>query len=147
VTIYDKATQIDEWPENDQDYARQFGTSTRAGAKVLQSLGLLHGYGFAPTFAAMLAHLSYHGPGPVGTLWTPSLSAGPDRSGFARLDRAERPSGGHCYLAYGIDMRRGAVRFLNSWSHWGPFWLTMEDAEWLFEREGEFVAPQERRPA
>lgn len=146
VEVYDAACLLDPWPENNHARdGRQFGTAIRAGGQALRAAGLIEAYGFAPTFAAVRTHLSHVGAGGFGTIWPPSMSAGPDpKTGFVRVDRSQRSDNGHAYLAYKIDMRRGAIGCLNSWDTWGPFWLTMEDAEWLFDRDGEFCAPQER---
>jgi len=144
VEIYDAACLLDPWPENDAP-DRQFGTAIRAGGQALRAMGLIEAYGFAPTFAAVRTHLSHHGPGGFGTIWLRSMSERPGRDGFVRVDRSSPVDGGHAYLAYKIDLKRGALGCLQSWRDWGPFWLAMEDAEWLFERDGEFCAPQERR--
>jgi hypothetical protein len=47
--IYDAAIKVDEFPDNDNDTDRQMGTSVRAGAKVLQTLGLLDEYAWITT--------------------------------------------------------------------------------------------------
>ena len=140
--IYDKAIEIDEFPENDRDYARQFGTSVRAGARVLQGMGLISAYGWAYDIDTAIDWLCWHGPLVSGTVWLDSMF---DRrkDGSVAVDRTRRPVGGHAYLWAGWNEKRGAVYCVNSWRTWGGFWLAGEDAEWLLLQDGEVCSPTE----
>ena len=140
--IYDRAIQLDEWADNDRDTARQFGTSVRAGAKVLQELGLISAYGWAFDLDTALAWLSWHGPLVIGTNWYDSMFER-GRDGYLRIPPGARVAGGHCTLVVGIDVKRGAVRGLTSWRDWGYWWLSFEDFARLIREDGECCSPTE----
>jgi hypothetical protein len=141
--IYDAAISIDEWTENDGDTARQFGTSVRAGAKVLQALGLLDHYAFVQSIHEAIDWLCSPRGGPLvtGFNWYETMFER-NAAGFLTIGGAIR--GGHCTLAHGWDNRRGAVKCLTSWRDFGPFWLAGEDFERLLREDGEACAPVDR---
>ena len=64
LEIYDRATELDEFPGNERD--RQAGTSVRAGAKALQERGVLAAYGWARTPEETIAWLNARGPVVIG---------------------------------------------------------------------------------
>jgi len=140
TTIYDEAIKVDEWPDNDNDTARQFGTSVRAGAQALRARGHLDTFGWAFDADTVIDWLCASGPIVLGTAWLESFSV-PTAEGFLKVNPVTRVRGGHAYLANGVSLKRGAVRCTNSWGPtWnqrGRFWLSFEDLDWLIRREGE----------
>ncbi len=140
--IYDAAILIDEWRDNDNDTARQFGTSVRAGAKALQALGLISAYGWAYDLDTALAWLSWHGPLVIGTAWYSSMFER-HKDGYLRIEPRARVTGGHCTILTGVDVTRGAVRGLTSWRDWGYWWMSFEDFARLLREDGECCSPTE----
>lgn len=140
--IYDAAIAIDEWASNDNDTARQFGTSVRAGARVLQALGLLTSYGWADDVDTAVDWLCWHGPMVGGFNWYSSFYER-DKSGFLSIAPGARVAGGHCFLIQGWDERRGAAVCLNSWATYGRFLLSGETFERLLREDGECATPVE----
>lgn len=142
--IYDWAIRDDPWPDNDTDVARQFGTSIRSGMRAAQHYGLIQAYGWAQSMAHVIDYLSWEGGLVLGTVWLPSMFER-TREGFVKLNRNQRPVGGHAYYANGYNQRRGAIRCTNSWREWGGFWLAAEDVEYLiYGANGEAASAQER---
>ena len=144
--IYDRATVVDEWSDNDNDVNRQFGTSVRAGAKVLQGMGLIASYGWAYDIGTAIDWLCWKGPLVAGTIWMESMFER-NKWGHIGVDRGGRVAGGHAYLWAGWNEKRGAVYCVNSWRDWGGFFLAGEDAEWLLKQNGEVCSPTESRGA
>jgi len=144
--IYDRATVVDEWSDNDNDVHRQFGTSVRAGAKVLQGMGLIASYGWAYDIDTAIDWLCWRGPLVAGTAWYESMFTR-GGEGYVGVDRNSRAAGGHAYLWAGWSEKRGAVYCVNSWRDWGGFFLAGEDAEWLLKQNGEVCSPTESRGA
>lgn len=140
--IYDAAIKADEWSENDNDTARQFGTSVRAGAKALQALGLISAYGWAYDLDTALDWLSWHGPLVGGFNWYDTFFDR-DKDGFLRLTPRSRLVGGHCILIVGVDLKRQAVRCLTSWRDFGYFFLSFDDFARLLREDGELCSPTE----
>ncbi len=132
--IYDRAIQVDEFPENDHDTARRMGTSVRAGAKALQELGLISGYGWEFAAAGAIRWLATTGGLVTGFNWYDSMFER-DREGFLRIAPGARKVGGHSTYAYRWDRRRGAIGLYTSWRDIGPFLLSGEDFARLLERE------------
>ena len=132
-SVYEEAKRIDEWPGEDYD-----GTSVRAGAKVLQSLGYVDSYHWAWDIDTLVNALLTAGPVVVGTLWTSDMFM-PSREGIAKPTGYE--VGGHAYLATGINLNHGLIRFKNSWGRqWGRtgrFRMAIEDFEKLLLMDGE----------
>src|SRR6267378_3399804 len=66
MDIYCASVKVDEFEDNDDDCARarphQSGTSVRAAAKVLQTLGYINEYNWAFDAATVLQWLVQHGP-------------------------------------------------------------------------------------
>jgi hypothetical protein len=146
--IYDAATQVDEWAENDRDTERRFGTSVRAAAKVIQSLGHLTTYVWAERAEDARDFILGQSPVVLGTDWMQAFFT-PARDGTVRYRPDDTVAGGHAYLAIGYSAARGAFRCLNSWSRsWGDqgrFWLPGEALTALLERGGEACAGVEVR--
>lgn len=134
-TIYNLSQQIDEWPGENYD-----GTSVRAGAKVLQRLGLITNYYWASTAEQIADFLLQHDGGTVvtGTIWTNRMFF-PDKNGIIYPQGSIE--GGHAYLLTGYNQKTGLFRITNSWgTHWGQSgrsWLQGEDLQRLLDQDGE----------
>lgn len=110
--LYNEAQLVDEWPGNNYD-----GTSVRAGAKVLKSLGFISSYRWAWDIDDVIAVLLHVSPVVVGTLWTNDMFY-PDEKGMIKT--TGHVAGGHAYLLDGINLDRGIIRIKNSWGrNWG----------------------------
>jgi hypothetical protein len=156
--IYDAAIQIDEWPDNDDDTERQFGTSVRAGAKVLQDWGYLGTYHWAwdiESTANWLAGIDAEGrfvggPVVIGVNWYYGMFR-TDAEGFLRVNPTDRVAGGHCVCLTGWNEKRGFAYGINSWSaQWGKkgrFYIPGELLDRLIREDGEVCTSSEiRRP-
>ncbi len=139
--FYRECQRIDEWPGEQYD-----GTSVRAGADLLLRAGLVESYHWTRSAEEAANYLLRFGTLGFGTVWTEDMFR-PDASGFIRP--TGRVVGGHAYLAIGYSRKRGAFRFINSWSSsWGQrgrFWMTGEDVEKLIAWDGEVAAAKEVR--
>lgn len=164
MTVFDLYRQIvavDEFPENDaeataRDQDLQSGTSVRAGAKAVQSLGRLASYLWAQSVEDVRAwHLAGFGGCVVGFNWYAGMME-TDRDGFLRA--TGRVIGGHSTETTGWSdrvLRRGkrvrALRLQNSWPlPWGDkgegrAWLAEEDLARLIAEDGEVCASTEIR--
>lgn len=143
-TIYYECTQVDEWAGNDNGDL-QFGTSVRAGAKVLQSRGVITEYTWCWDVDTCLDFLLTKGPVVIGVNFYDGMF-GLDPAGFMRVGGGL--AGGHCMLLLGANERTRAVRGLNSWgAGWGQngrFWMTYDDLARLISEDGEACAAVER---
>jgi C1A family cysteine protease len=133
VDLYKAAQKIDEWPGEDYD-----GTSVRAGAKVLQSLGLISGYLWADSMDTLKRFVVQRGPVVIGTDWF----SGMDRTRGGYTIPEGRHRGGHAYLVHGWSASRKAFRAVNSWgAEWGDggkLWIDELDMQYLiFQANGE----------
>jgi hypothetical protein len=112
--VYHDAQQVDEWPGD--NYA---GTSVRAGAKILQRLGVIQDYRWAFTVANVANAILYVGPVVVGTRWYDGMFS-PDSRGFIKPTGSV--AGGHAYVLNGVNTTwdGGFFRIKNSWGrNWG----------------------------
>lgn len=110
--IYTEAQKIDEWPGENYE-----GTSVRAGAKYLQSIGKISNYYWTKDVNTLASTVLNLGPVVVGTSWYSGMYF-PDRNGLIR--RIGRLLGGHAYLINGVDMTKRLFRIKNSWGRtWG----------------------------
>ncbi len=154
--IYDAAIASDEFPDNDHDTARQYGTSIRAGCKVLQGLGLISEYTWAFDEDEVLRWiLGGHGGLVLGIPWL-SKMGDPDQEGIIRAHGV--PQGGHAIYAFGADRVRGMIHLQNSWGEEFGGWynraipqlatrrifkgcvrLPLEDLRKLMNQDGEAV--------
>jgi len=141
--IYDAATQIDQWPENDADTERQHGTSVRAAAQALKDMGRLKSYVWAFSLQPAIEWVLTKGPLVMGTNWYESMNE-TDAKGLVKLRRWTRPIGGHAYLWRGVDTRAALALCSNSWGDsWGrsgDFDVSLRDMERLIREGGECCA-------
>ena len=171
-SIYDAAITTDEFPENDRDHARQYGTSIRAGCKVLMPreegddpsllrLGLISEYKWAFDEEDILRWiLSGQGGLVLGIAWFSKMGE-PDSEGIIRAHGI--PQGGHAIYCFGADRVRGMVHLQNSWGteyggwynraipqlatrkvHLGCVRLPLEDLRKLMKMDGEAVTITEK---
>lgn len=153
--LYDLAITLDEWPQNDQDTARAFGTSVRAGYKARQQLGLVDAYAFAHDLDTALQWLCHRGPLVIGVNWYWSMMT-TDAEGWLRIAPNDRVAGGHCVLLRGWSERRGAARLVNSWGAFGALrpdgtrdghaWIDGDTLARLLREDGDFASGVEPRP-
>lgn len=138
LAIYDRATEIDEFPGND-GHNRAFGTSVRAGAEVLKQRGLIAEYRHAQRLQDVTDWLADKGPVVIGVNWYTGMARDFDGS----LLRPTGPIlGGHCVCVQGVDFDKGVVLIRNSWGKtWGPWQnglghIAFADLEKLLFAEG-----------
>lgn len=123
--IYIACTGVDEFPQNDgPDF--QFGTSVRAGGKVLKSRGLVSEYNSTTDVYTMADWIGgkdsdghfVGGPLVIGVNWYDGMFA-PDAEGF--IKPSGQVQGGHCVCLLGWNEKDGVFSGINSWgSDWGP---------------------------
>lgn len=155
--LYRRIVVIDEFPENDgeataRDDQLQYGSSVRAGAKALQSLGYLKEYSWAFSGAVARQWVLDASPVVLGTDWYSKMYT-TDLKGFLHVDG--RVNGGHCFLWLGVNLnekrddgKRGVDYFLNSWGVWGlnkagVFKMRSEDTDALIAAQGEAATATE----
>ena len=140
--IYMLAQFLDEW--DGQDYE---GTSVRAGAKVLRSLGMVEEYRWAWRAKDVIPVLLEIGPVVVGTDWYDGMEE-PDEKGF--IDLTGEVLGGHAYLLRAVNVKKRRVQITNSWgTEWGRngrAWLGFDDLDVLLRTEGEACLAVEKKP-
>lgn len=133
VALYDACRKVDQWPGT--NYA---GTSVRAGAKVLKSVGLITEYRWAFTIDEIILTLLTLGPMVIGTKWFHKMQF-PDKHGLIRPKG--RSLGGHAYLLNGVDVDKEYFRIKNSWGrNWGDKgngYITFGDFEKIYKEGGE----------
>lgn len=148
--VYDEAIQIDEFPDNNDDIARCYGTTIRAGCRVLERRGLISSYEWTYSVDEILQWmLGGHGGLNLGIDWYEGMNQ-PSPEGIIRL--TGKPIGGHAIYSFGIDRQRGLISLQNSW---GPEWggwelygkrvnpgcakLPLDDLKRLLDGNGEAV--------
>lgn len=152
--FYRRVVLQDVWPDNDfeataPDDQLQSGTSVRAGAKVLASLGYGKTYLWAKNAEDVRSWILAGLGGVVIGIWWKSNMMNLDRHGF--ISYTGENIGGHCvYLGGWNDkVKRGskrvrAARIQNSWGRgWGQSgrcWITMDDLDKAIADDGEACA-------
>lgn len=148
--IYDAATQIDEWTDNDGDTKREMGTSVRAGAQAVTDMSRLKSFLFAFDLATALEWVLLQGPVVLGVNWYSSMFK-PDAKGIVAIKPTDRVEGGHAFLWRGADTRRALAWCCNSWGDdWGlsgNFAISFRDLERLIHENGEACAATEMKLA
>jgi hypothetical protein len=143
--IYDLATTLDPWPDNDHDL--QAGTSVRAGAQAAQQMGYISQYSWAWDLVTVQNAVLTLGPVVFGLNWYNSMFDpmwDGDRA-IIRLDTSSGIAGGHCVVLNGCNMDTGFFRLKNSWGQgWGDGGhglIAFGDVEYLLAQEGEACMP------
>lgn len=153
--IYDAAIKVDQWPENDNDTARQMGTSVRAGAQVLQTLGLLKEYSWCYSADDIIRWLAGQdakgkfvgGPVVIGIPWYQGMFE-TDANGFLNISGAL--VGGHCLCLNELHAD-GVIEGIQNWAlPWGlngkgHFLIRPETLDVLVKQDGEACASTESR--
>jgi hypothetical protein len=130
--IYRKSQEIDEWPGQEPDY---YGTSIRAGARILKDLDLISSYIWGYSVEEAAKFVAENGPIVVGSRWYNGMS-NTDQNGFARPILAYE--GGHAWLIYGVDCQWETFFCVNSWGtsygRNGRFFIKFKDLEKLIDQ-------------
>lgn len=131
--FYHVCQKLDDWPG--ENYA---GTSVRAGAKVLQKVGIISEYRWAFNIDEIINTLLTIGPMVVGTQWTEKMQF-PNRNGLIKYKG--RKMGGHAYVLNGVNLDEEYFRIKNSWGKsWGDRghgYIRFSDFEKLYNDDGE----------
>jgi hypothetical protein len=131
--IYREAQKIDEWPGENYD-----GTSVRAGAKYLRSVGKIKSYLWTTNLNTLVQTVLTQGPVVVGTNWYYGMFF-PDRNG--RIKVSGYLAGGHAYLINGVNTKTQLFRIKNSWGRrWGQMghaYISFSDMSRLINEYGE----------
>lgn len=138
--LYRQCQDVDEWPGSESDPPQYEGSSVRAGAKVLQRMGLIGGYKWAPNATVAFEHVLTTSPVVVGTSWHEGMANPDQKTGLMTLTGGNL--GGHCYLIGGATRQRGGMfRILNSygrgWAKNGRAWISVKDMDVLIKDDGE----------
>jgi hypothetical protein len=133
--FYNACQKIDKWPGEEPVYK---GTSVRAGAKILKSVGIINEYRWAFTVRSMVRTLLTLGPMVVGTKWY----AGMDKPNYkGAMTIKGRKLGGHAYVINGVDTEHKFFRIKNSWGRrWGDGgygYLRFSDMQKLLSEGGD----------
>ena len=146
--IYDRATKLDEWTDNDNDAERAFGTSVRAGAQAVAAMGRLSTYLWAFDLQTVIEYVLLHGPVVLGTNWYRAMFS-PNAAGIVEIQPGDHLDGGHAYLLRGVDTSRALALCSNSWGDtWGrsgEFSLPFHVLERLVHEDGEACTATEKR--
>lgn len=111
-TIYVNAQTMDEWPGEGYE-----GTSVRAGAKYLQSIGAIGEYRWAFDADTIARQVLEIGPVVMGTNWHQAMFT-PDAKGIIHVEGDL--AGGHAWIINGYNGSTRMFRMKNSWGReWG----------------------------
>ena len=141
--LYKAAQLIDEWPGEDYD-----GTSVRAGAKVLQKMGIIGEYLWAWDIRSIALTVLEQGPVIMGTDWYEGMFSPDPRTGVIKPEG--EVVGGHAYIINGYNTWTNLFRIKNSWGRgWGKkgrAWIHADDLGRLLAADGEACMTQEIEP-
>lgn len=142
--IYDLATTLDGFPDNDHN--PNYGTTVRAGAKALETMGRLKSYVWAYSSKECANWILRQGPVVIGIPWY-SLMFQVTQDGYVIPGGAN--VGGHCVLVYGCDVPLRTLYIQNSWGtswgHGGRCKMTFDVLDNLLSDHGECCAAVERK--
>lgn len=142
-TVYREAQKVDEWPGENYN-----GTSVRAGAKILQSLGYIQNYYWTANINTLINTVLNVGPVVVGTHWYRNMFYPSKATGIIRA--SGRMVGGHAYVINGVDTKKKLFRIKNSWGRkWGQngrAFISFTDMAKLISRFGEVCLATEKNP-
>jgi len=142
-TVYREAQKIDEWPGENYN-----GTSVRAGAKILQSLGYIQNYYWTANLDTLINTVLNVGPVVVGTQWYRNMFYPTKGTGIIRV--SGQIVGGHAYVINGVDTQKKLFRIKNSWGRkWGVngrAFISFTDMNKLIARFGEVCLATEKNP-
>lgn len=140
--LYELAQYLDEWDGTDYE-----GTTVRAGAKALASLGYIAEYRWAKSIHEIAETLLNVGPVVVGTDWLEGMSY-PMKSGAVYPEGNNL--GGHAYILTGVSVPRREFRLKNSWGKgWGrrgKASIGFDAFAELLDRDGEACLGVEFKP-
>jgi len=140
-TIYIEAQKVDAWPGTDYD-----GTSIRAGAKILQRLGVIGEYRWASTLDDVIQAVLHLGPVVVGTWWYSDMFY-PNSKGV--ITATGNKAGGHAYVINGVNTKTKMFRIKNSWgaswSKGGHAYISFDDFDKLLKDQGEACVAFEKK--
>jgi len=132
--FYNLCQRWDQIPGENYD-----GTTVRAGAKILQKLGVIGEYRWARTVDDVIATVTHIGPMVVGTQWTSNMTKPTSHRHIMRPTGADQ--GGHAYLINGVDSDKELFRVKNSWGRdWadnGHAYISFRNFEKLLQNRGE----------
>lgn len=147
--VYRKEVLIDEWPDNNgeatlPDNQLLMGSSVRAGAQVMRSLGWLTTFGWVKTAQEVIDYIISTGPVQVGTPWYPDWD--PDGKTVLVIPKgAPAPDEGHAYSFTGWDQKRGLLRSPNSWGRGHEILMAPETLDTLLGMGSEACVSMEVR--
>lgn len=150
--IYRRAQEVDEWAGGEPDY---YGTSVRAGCKVLQAEGYIESYHWAFTMDQLLEHILERGPLLFGTVWHMGMFM-PDEKGW--IEPTGDIVGGHAWIGWHCNRdtktpfgTKGVISGMNSWGlNWGlkgRFKNSLDHIEYYLKNDGEVAMIVEKRRA
>jgi hypothetical protein len=138
--IYSLAQKVDEWPGENYE-----GTSVRAAAKVLTTLGFIGEYRWAFDLNTLVNAVLSEGPVVMGTDWHENMFY-PDSKGVISINNSP-VAGGHAWLINGVDTKAKMFRMKQSWGRsWGNKGMakiSFADVEQLIAADGEVCLARE----
>lgn len=136
--VYHAAQAIDGMPMPHE------GSSVLAGAKVMQSRGIVSAYHWAFGIDDVVLALGYKGPVVLGIPWYDAMYEAP--GGIVRVGGSV--VGGHCILARAVNVKKRLITLRNSWGvDWGvngDAQIGFDDLARLLKENGEACVPVHR---